>query len=136
MDSHADREQALKDLVETNRALVREVRAIREYVDTLSEQQRRFKRNRVLILLIAVGATLAFPVTLVVIAMFVTPVAVPSQTEDPWQRYERQLDWADRQFDRNEKLAERTDRQLDRNEKLAERTDALLQRWEKVAPKE
>ncbi len=125
MDSHPDREQALKDLVETNRALVKEVRAIREYVDILHEQQKRLKRNRILILILFVGAMLAMlavPVALLVVGMIATSQTVPTQTEDPWQRYERQLD--------------RADRQLDRNEKLVERTDALLKRWEKAAPKE
>jgi hypothetical protein len=123
MESRPDPEQAQRELLETNRALVDEVRVIRRYVDALQKQQERMRRYTWIILLPFLGLVAVFMLGGCLLRPLLFPMAPGAvEAEDPMKRWERQLD--------------RADRQLDRNEKLAERADALVGRWEKAAPKE
>lgn len=123
MESRPDPDQVYRDLLETNRALLEELRANRQFRDALRDEQRRAKRVAWIVLLVMVGLMALLPLALCLLPrLFYTPPLEGVESEDPVKRYERQLD--------------RVDRQLDRNEKLFERADALLGRWEKAAAKE
>jgi type VI protein secretion system component VasK len=121
MEPRDDLILVLRELQESNKALVAEVKAIREYVDTVRQRQERTRRMAFVLLLTCLGVML-----LPVVGLFVVSFFTNSQSTEYWEQ----------QAQKEQRRVEKIDDNLDRADKLAGRMETLVGRWEKAAPKE
>jgi hypothetical protein len=113
--------QVLRDLLESNRAVIEEVRAVRAHFDYSRQEMERWRRRVPWLFASMLGVTLLFLVGLIGGTYWAN-----GTSENQWDRQVRQQQ---EQFDR-------IDRSIEWTEKLVGRTESLIGRWEKATPKE
>ena len=121
MESRDELADTFRDLLATNRALLAEVKAMRQHIEIARLKQEAVRRVAIVLLLLVVCLPFLLLGGLWVMSLFNAP-----QSTEYWEQ----------QAQKEQRRVEKIDDNLDRADKLAGRMETLVGRWEKAAPKE